>query len=69
MSSLLGSIPKLVTEISRVALSDPLSAISVAVGSAFIGLAVLAFGYLALGAVADTVVPDFSSREPPQRAE
>jgi hypothetical protein len=69
MASLLGSIPQLVTEITRIALSDPLSAISVAVGSAFIGLSVLAFGYLVLGAVADAVLPDLSSREPPRQVE
>jgi hypothetical protein len=69
MASLLGSIPKLVTEFTRIALSDPLAALSMAFGSAFIALSVAAFGYLVLGAVADTVVPDFSSREPPQQAE
>jgi len=69
MASLLGSIPKLVTEFTRIALSDPLAAISMAFGSLFIALSVGVFAYLALGAVADTVLPDFSSREPPQQAE
>jgi hypothetical protein len=69
MASLLGSIPQLVTEFTRIALSDPLAAISMAFGSAFIGLSVLVFAYLSLGAVADAVVPDFSSREPPRQAE
>jgi len=69
MASLLGSIPQLVTEFTRIALSDPLAAISMAFGSAFIGLSVLVFAYLSLGAVADAVVPDLSSREPPRQAE
>jgi len=69
MASLLGSIPQLVTEFTRIALSDPLAAISMAFGSAFIALSVLAIGYLALGAAADAVLPDFSSRGPPRQAE
>jgi hypothetical protein len=69
MASLIGSIPQLVTEFTRIALSDPLSAISMAFGSAFIGLSVLAFAYLSLGAVVDLVTPDLSSRKPPRQAE
>ena len=69
MASLIGSIPKLVTEFTRIALSDPLAALSMAFGSAFIGLSVLVFAYLSLGAVADLVVPDLSSRKPPRQAE
>lgn len=69
MASLLGSIPQLITEFTRIALSDPLAAISMAFGSAFIGLAVLVFVYLTLGSVVDLVTPDISSRGPPRQAE
>jgi len=77
MTRLLGSIAPLATETTDVALgdllatlfSDPLGALLILFGGAFVGLSVLAFGYLALGAVVDAVVPDFSSRGPPRRAE
>ncbi|WP_250137765.1 hypothetical protein [Halorientalis salina] len=68
MVDLTSTIVPLATESSTVALSeiigailsDPLSVVSILFGGLFIGGAMLAFGILALGAVADFVTPDLS---------
>jgi hypothetical protein len=67
MASLIGSIPKLITEITNVALADPLNALLVTVGGLIIAGSVGVFSYLALGAVLDSVIPDLGG-EPPQQA-
>jgi len=67
MVNVIGNITEMITQFTNIALSDPLSAISLAFGSLFIAVSVGAFGYLALGAAVDLVTPE-RSREPPQRA-
>lgn len=68
MASLIGSIPRLITEITKVALADPLNALLVTVGGLLIAGSVGVFGYLVLGAVLDSVIPNFGG-EPPQQAQ
>lgn len=48
------------TDILTTILSDPLSVISILFGALFIGGAMLALGYLSIGAVLDLVTPDLS---------
>lgn len=59
--------------VTEVALRDPLSFVSFAVGAVLTTGAVVVFGYLALGALVDALVGDFDftspGREPPQRGE
>lgn len=68
MVDIIGNIIKMITQFTDIALSDPLSAISLAFGSIFVAISVGAFAYLALGAAVDLVKPE-RSREPPQRAQ
>jgi hypothetical protein len=47
-------------------LGDPLSIVLVLMGAVLVGVSVLVFGYLTLGAVVDVVTPDLSGEQPPQ---
>lgn len=47
-----------------VATADPLSLVLFVTGAALVGVASAAMGYLALGAAADALTPDFSQRSP-----
>jgi hypothetical protein len=56
VARLVGSVFELVVIfVTRVALSDPLSFVSFAIGGALTTFAVVAFAYLALGALADAL--------------
>ncbi|WP_380681441.1 hypothetical protein [Salinigranum sp. GCM10025319] len=56
IARLLGSVIDLVVIfVTQVALSDPLSFVSFLVGGALTTFAIVAFGYLALGALVDAV--------------
>jgi hypothetical protein len=75
ITRLIGSVFELIVIfIMDVALSDPLSFISFAIGGALTTFALAAFGYLALGALVDAVSGDGDGgddgtigRAPPQR--
>lgn len=73
IARLIGSVFELVVIfITQVALSDPLSFISFAIGGALTTFAIAALGYLALGALVDAVSGDGGGdgtigRAPPQR--
>jgi len=65
MTSASGSAIDAVTNI----VSDPLSIGLILVGALLLGASFTLVGYLAFGAVMDTILPDFSSRGPPRQAE
>lgn len=74
IARLVGSVFELVVIfVLDVALADPLSFVSFAIGAALTTFSVAVLGYLALGALADAVVPgggsdsDTIGRAPPQR--
>ncbi|WP_299268555.1 hypothetical protein [Halorientalis sp.] len=60
------SLPKLVQSIAEIAMSDPLSAVLIAVGGLLIAGTVGLTGYLAAGVFVSAVMPDFSGGQPPQ---
>lgn len=60
MVDLIGNITTMIEVFTNIALSDPLSAVALATGSLFFAFSFAVFGYLLLGAVADTVTPDLS---------
>lgn len=66
LTELIDSLVTLPQEIAGVALSGPIPFILVVVGSLLFALSFAVFGYLALGAAVDLLVPDFSGRSPPQ---
>ena len=66
LAELLDSIVSLPREITAVALSDPLSAVLVAVGSLIFLVSFALGGYLTLGALVDLIIPDSTGRAPPR---
>lgn len=62
----IGDITQLVGEITGIALSDPLSAVSILFGGLFLGASMLALGYLTVGAVVDLVTPEKSQSQSPR---
>ena len=66
LSELLDSLITLPQEIAAVALSGPISFVLVVLGSLLFAVTFAVFGYLALGAVVDLVIPDSTGRAPPQ---
>jgi len=68
LAELVGSIVEMGPRFADVALADPLSALLVVVGAVLVGVASAVLGVLAIGAVVDFLVPEFS-REPPQQVE
>jgi hypothetical protein len=63
VAQLVGSLFDLVVIfLLEVALSDPLSFVSFLVGAGLTTFAIVVFGYLALGGIADALFGDFGSR-------
>lgn len=66
LTDLIDSILAMPEAFTEVAMHDPLSAVLMAVGSVLFLATFGVFGYLALGAAVDAVVPDVSAGGPPQ---
>lgn len=66
MVDIIGNVVELVTQIAGIAASDPLSGILVLFGALFMGVSMLAFAYLTLGAVVDLVTPEKSRAQSPK---
>lgn len=56
-----------IEQFTTVATHDPVSAVLLASGALFVGLASAVFGYLTLGALVDLITPEASVRGPPRQ--
>ncbi|WP_336001743.1 hypothetical protein [Halorientalis halophila] len=60
------SLPDLARFMTDVALSDPISAVLLALGTLFFAVTIGFTGYLALGATISGILPDLSGGQPPR---
>ena len=67
MAGLLQNVIDMVNLFGDVAATSPLSALLLLVGAILVGFSMLVFGYLSVGGVFSTIVPDSSGRGPRQR--
>ena len=66
---LLNNVFELVSDFTRIATGDPLSAILLLFGAVFVLFSVGVFGYLAAGALVSGIIPENIGRRPPQKGE
>ncbi|WP_158055274.1 hypothetical protein [Halorussus halophilus] len=68
MATIIQNVLDMVGYFTDVALSDPISAVLLALGAFFVAASSAVMGYLTLGAALDAVVPDISAGgKPPQQ--
>lgn len=67
MANIIQNVFDLVGYFTDVALTSPVSAVLMLTGFLLVGVSSLVFGYLALGAAVDFILPESVGRTPPQQ--
>jgi hypothetical protein len=67
MASLIDNVTEIIGLFGDVATTDPISAVLLLAGAGLVGFSSLFFGYLTLGAIGSSLIPESAGRGPPQQ--